>query len=95
MQKSDTVKNNILDEAKELVHGKRGQDYGPPSQDHARTGRMWGAILGIPDVPAWKVALCMAALKISRECHRHKRDNLVDGAGYLENCQMCREEQHK
>jgi hypothetical protein len=43
-------------------------------------------------VPVWKVPLCMAALKISRECQKHKRDNLVDGAGYLETCRMVRED---
>jgi hypothetical protein len=30
------------------------------------------------------VALFMVAVKLSRECHEPKRDNLVDAAGYLE-----------
>ena len=44
---------------------------------------MWGSILDIPDVSPEKVGLCMVALKISRECNQHKRDNLVDGSGYF------------
>jgi hypothetical protein len=29
------------------------------------------------------VAIMMALLKIARETHQHKRDNLVDAIGYL------------
>ena len=39
-------------------------------------------ILNIP-ITAEQAALCMVAVKISRECHRPKRDNRVDGAGYF------------
>ena len=43
---------------------------------------MWGLILDIDPIPPEKVALMMCGLKIVREMHRHKRDNLVDLAGY-------------
>lgn len=81
---------SILQEAHRLVHGPRGDDYDHPHRDFSRTGRMWGAILdewrssGPDAVPPQLVALCMVALKISREVHKPKRDNRVDGAGYLE-----------
>lgn len=78
-------------EAERLVHGPRGADYGHPADDFARTGRMWGAILDLPDVPAETVGLCLAALKISREVHQPKRDNRVDLAGYAETIQMIHE----
>jgi hypothetical protein len=39
------------------------------------------------------VALCLVALKISRECFRSKRDNRVDMAGYAATLQMVREQQ--
>lgn len=74
----------ILQEAQRLVHGDRGEDYGHPAEDLQRTGRIWGAILGSEDVPAWKVALCMVGVKISREVNAPKRDNLADLAGYAE-----------
>ena len=74
---------SILREAGRLVSGPRNHDYGPPDLDFARTGRIWGAVLGIPDVPPEKVGLCMVGLKISRECHRPKFDNRLDGIGYF------------
>jgi hypothetical protein len=69
-------------EAATHVYGERQAAYGHPATDFERTGRIWGAILGIPDVPPELVALCMAGLKISREVNAPKRDNLVDLIGY-------------
>lgn len=73
---------SILAEADRIVSHDRGLDYGHPSSDFGRTAKMWAAILGIPYVSPEQVALCMIAVKISREVHRHKRDNLMDIAGY-------------
>jgi len=73
---------NILQEADCLVNGDRQQAYGHPLDDFLRTAKIWSAILGIAVTPE-QVGLCMAGLKISRECNKHHRDNLVDGAGYL------------
>lgn len=78
----------ILQEAQRLVHGDRGNDYGHPVHDFTRTGRMWGAILGIPDVSPHLVGLCMVALKMSREVNKPKRDNRTDMAGYAETVDM-------
>lgn len=74
---------DIATEAARLASGDRDADYGDPSVNLARTGRMWGAILGIPDVTPEQVAMCMVAVKLSRQCHKPKRDNLVDAIGYL------------
>lgn len=82
------MNESILEEARRLVHGDRGESYGHPVDDFSRTGRIWGAILGIPDVTAEQVALCMAAVKISREVNQPKRDNRVDIAGYAETLDM-------
>lgn len=76
------VAETVLEEAQRLVYGPRQESYGHPLDDFSRTGRIWGAILGIADVPAEKVALCMIGLKISREVNLHGRDNVVDGSGY-------------
>jgi|SRR3990167_5579770 len=72
----------VFEEGRRLVYGPRQEAYGHPYDDFAATGRMWGAILGIPDIPPATVGLMMAALKIRREAYRHGRDNLVDLAGY-------------
>ena len=80
---------DILRQAGGLVHGQRNDSYGHPLADLGRTGRLWGALLDEwrrgtdPDVPAELVALCMVALKLSREVHRHGIDNLVDAVGYV------------
>lgn len=75
------VGETVLEEAQRLVYGTREHDYGHPADDFERTAKMWSAILGV-EVSAKQAALCMAAVKISRECHRPQRDNLVDLAGY-------------
>jgi nucleoside 2-deoxyribosyltransferase len=79
----------ILDEAKRITAGDRQNDYGPPDQDFARTAAMWSQLLGV-DVEARHVALCMIALKMSRETHQRKRDNWVDIAGYAKCGSVCR-----
>jgi len=73
---------NILEEASSLVYGDREKQYGSPLKEFERTAKMWGAILECEITPE-QIGLCMVALKISRECHKHKKDNLVDGAGYF------------
>ena len=84
---------SALEEAQRLVHGDRGASYGHPIDDYTRTGRMWGAILGIPDIDPRVCCLMMGAVKISREVNAPKRDNRVDLAGYAECAQMVAERQ--
>jgi hypothetical protein len=75
--------------AQRLVDGERQSDYGHPAEDFAKTGLMWGALLWHwrhseeAAVPAWLVSLMMVGVKLSREVHLHKEDNIVDAAGYL------------
>lgn len=86
-------RETILDEAQRLVHGDRGAAYGHPIEDYRRTGRLWGAILGVPDIDPRICCLMMAAVKVSREVNKHKRDNLTDLAGYAECANMVAERQ--
>mgnify|MGYP003145574861 CR=1 FL=1 len=78
---------SILDEAKYLVNGARGKNYGHPIEDFSKTAKMWSAILDTKVSPQ-DVGLCMVAVKLSREVNKHKRDNLVDIAGYALTVQM-------
>jgi hypothetical protein len=86
-----------LEEAQRIVLGPRQSSYSHPGQDFRATGRQWGALLEnwllaehpevladstLPDIAPRVVALMMAALKASREAHKPKRDNRVDGPGY-------------
>lgn len=71
-------------EADRLVNGDRQADYGHPLDDFTKTGTMWGAILQIGrDVTPEEVALCMVEVKVARQVHKPKRDNIVDAIGYL------------
>lgn len=84
---------SVLDTAKRITEGARQNDYGHPTEDFARTAALWTAILShrLRDgetVTAMDVPLCMIALKLARQVHRHKRDNLVDIAGYARTASM-------
>jgi len=82
---------NVLHEADKLVHGDRGNDYGSPREDFERTAKMMSAVLGT-SVTAEQVPLLMICVKLSRQCHKPKRDNLVDIAGYAETAGMLEED---
>ena len=89
----DSVDESVLAEALRITGGARQSSYGHPREDFARTALMWTGILrgklrpgeavGPGDVP-----LCMIAVKLARQTHQHKRDNLVDIAGYARTAAM-------
>lgn len=80
----------LLSEAQELIHGPRQQDYGAWDENFGDLAVVWsmylqrrgllveGKVLGPADT-----TVMHAIAKVVREFHAHKRDNLVDGAGYL------------
>ena len=81
-------KPNPLEEALRLTMGDRQKAYGHPLEDFSRTAGLWTSLLDkklkAPITPE-EVALAMICLKMSREQNKHKDDNLVDMAGYV-NC---------
>ncbi len=70
--------------ANNIVNGDRRAAFGHPLDEMTRTGQMWGAILGVPSITGEQVALCMIAVKLSRQVNRSGFDNLTDIAGYAE-----------
>ncbi len=83
----------VLAEAIRITSGARQSDYGHPRDDFSRTALMWTGILSGKlregaEVAAGDVPLCMIAVKLARQSHRHKRDNLVDIAGYSRTAAM-------
>jgi hypothetical protein len=70
-----------------IADTERQDDYGHPAENFERIARMWTAILGTHISPE-QVGLCMIAVKISREVHKHKPDNLTDIAGYARTLEM-------
>ena len=73
---------SLIEEANEIVNGARQKAYGHPRKNFQLTADLWSVILGIPVTPE-QVALCMVQVKIARELHSAKRDNLVDAIGYI------------
>ena len=65
--------------------------YGHPSVIYARVGRVWAALLGLPEIDAETVCLMLSGMKLARQTIKPKDDNLVDAAGYVECAAMCRE----
>jgi hypothetical protein len=76
------MNGDILLQAHSLLNGDRQSAYGPPAESFFRTAAMWSAYLG-KDISAKDVTVCMGLLKLAREAHRHKGDNLLDAAGYI------------
>ncbi len=73
---------SILLEAEGLINGDRQASYGTPEANFARWAKLCQAV-GILLTPS-ELAMVMALGKIAREANRHKRDNTVDGAAYLD-----------
>ncbi len=73
---------SIADDASDLVDGERQSQYGDPVGHLNNIARAWSGVLGYT-ISARQVALCLATLKLVREGHKHKHDNLVDAVGYL------------
>jgi 5'-nucleotidase len=84
------TEETITQEADRIVGGQRGEDYGHPRTDFTKTALIWQGITGRVFTPE-EVGLCMIGVKLSREVNKHKRDNLVDIAGYAKTVQMVHE----
>lgn len=80
---------HICLEAFLITTGERQTAYGHPPEDFRRVATMAQA-LGI-DVTPEQVALFQMLVKLSRESHTPKRDNLVDIAGYAAVADMARQ----
>jgi hypothetical protein len=78
---------NILKEADRLTSTDRHQDYGHPRDDFAKTAALFSALTGMEFPVEW-VPLFMICVKLSREMHRHKDDNLIDLCGYARTLQL-------
>ena len=72
----------ILDDADELIHGDRAEQYGDAQQSFENIADIWSVIIGAP-VTTKQVALMLAGLKLARLAHdTGHRDSWVDLIGY-------------
>jgi hypothetical protein len=87
--KSLNIHRSILTEANRLVHEDRSEAYDHPLDNFTRTAKLWQValekVLKVDAVITPEmVGICLLLLKVARELHCQKRDNLVDAAGYAE-----------
>lgn len=80
--------HTVLAEADELIHGDRDATYGHPVENFRNIALLWishmEAKYGIHiPLTAEDVGWMLMQLKQAREMHTHKRDNIVDAAGYV------------
>jgi hypothetical protein len=76
------IDKTLLDEAYLLVTNDRNLSYDHPAVNFQRIADLWSVVLGVKVEPD-QVGMCMVMVKLAREIHEHKRDNLVDAIGYL------------
>jgi hypothetical protein len=73
----------FCDRAKSLVGGDRRAIYGDALDNFTRTGKLWAVVLGVEEVTAEQVAMCMVLLKLDRLCSTpNHEDSWVDMIGY-------------
>ena len=74
---------SILSEAERIVNGDRQADYSDPVENFKHISAIASSISKEKLSPT-TCAIVMIAVKLARENYKHKRDNLVDLAGYAE-----------
>lgn len=72
----------LLDEVKKIIYDREAS-YGSVDYNFKKIANYWSEYLGIK-LNENNVAIMMILLKIAREQCGHKRDNLIDIAGYVE-----------
>lgn len=77
------ARESILQEADRIVNGDRQVDYSDPVENFKHIAAIASAIRKKELVPE-DCAVVLMAVKLARETYKHKRDNLVDLAGYTE-----------
>lgn len=82
---------DALKTAYDITRADRNHDYGTPRDNMQITADIWTAMLqarGLmapgATIPPEMAALMMVGLKLARESFKHKGDNLVDAAGYID-----------
>jgi len=77
------IRRQTLNTAADLITRDRQGTHGPYTDEAARIGRLWGAILRRQDIPPRTVATMMIALKLARAtAGTPHADDWIDICGY-------------
>ena len=74
-------RRQLLDQAQNIVTKDRDEQYGDPEDSFAQIAAFWGIYLDT-NIDSDDVGMMMMLLKIARQSHKPKDDNLIDIAGY-------------
>lgn len=88
-------KETICQEAERLVSSDRQDQYGHPSENFLDISKGWNVIAETTTITPERVGLMMMWLKICREKHKTKRDNLVDICGFAKTIDMINERKNE
>jgi len=78
-----------MSEGLDEVLGDRQAEYGSARYNFTAIGRMWGALLGVSDIPPHLVALMFDAAKSVRiVANPNHADSWVDNQGYTHHGKM-------
>jgi Domain of unknown function (DUF6378) len=76
---------NILERANEIVFNRseeKDRQYGPFSEGMEKTAKI-ASLLSGKEITKTDCYNVMIALKLARESHSHKEDNILDAIAYL------------
>lgn len=83
-------RGQVLLDAHDIINGERQNVYGSPEDSFELIAGYWNVYMRSIcaedhnlDLTGTDAAMMMALFKIAREANQHKRDNIVDAAGYL------------
>ncbi len=84
----------VLQEAQDIIHGRRQEDYGHPAVNLQRIADLWTTYVGghicfSPD----DVAVMMIMVKIGRLMNGYQRDSVIDLCGYAALLERLREDE--
>lgn len=79
---SSYMDSSYLDQAKAVTLQSRQAEYGHPLVNFLRTAIRWSLWLKT-NVTPYDVAMMMTEMKMARQEHLHKEDNMVDAIGYI------------
>jgi hypothetical protein len=76
-------RDEILDQAGNLIKGDRAQDYGDAYLNHMRIAEFWNNYLDhTVKIAPTDVAVMMMLVKVARLMNEYKNDSFVDICGY-------------
>lgn len=76
---------NILEKANDIVNNRseeKAREYGNFEDGMSKAAKIASLMSG-KTITTEDMYNCMVALKLSRESHKHKEDNLLDAVAYI------------